>query len=115
MRVSHEDIYAQSWNTNFDPNPFEEYLHSYSQNTSETEYVPFEEPKENYKPPLAEIAKIRGKQTHELEIKYKNEIPQQTHDDFDVYKTKNTKNIRPGKQTQKPLKVHKFPRCKTNP
>ena len=44
MPVAHDDLYAQSWNTNFGPNPFEDSPPDYTQITDDIEFVPVEVP-----------------------------------------------------------------------
>ena len=56
MPVSHEDLYAESWNRNFCPNPFEKNVQNVSQNTEETEYVLIEVSEDNH-PRIPEISK----------------------------------------------------------
>ena len=62
MPVSHDDLYAQSWNTNFGPIPFEDKPPGYTQNTDDNDYVPIEAPKYNH-PPSPETSKHSGKYT----------------------------------------------------
>ena len=47
MLITNDGLYAQSWNTNFGSNPFDEGPSEYSQNTEVTEYIPIQIPKEN--------------------------------------------------------------------
>ena len=56
MSVAHDDINAQSWNTNFGPNPFEDNRPDYTQQTDDIEYVPIEVP-ETSRPPSPNFLK----------------------------------------------------------
>ena len=40
MPIANDDLYAQSWNTNFGSNPFDDGPSEYSQDTEDTEYTP---------------------------------------------------------------------------
>ena len=60
MTVSHDDLYTQSSNKKVGPNPFEENLKEYSQDTVETVYAAIEIPEEKNHP-TPEISKIDGK------------------------------------------------------
>ena len=60
MSVANDDLYAQSWNTNFGLNPFKDSPQDHTQNTDDIEYVPVEVPKNNH-PPSLEIPKNRGR------------------------------------------------------
>ena len=42
MSIANDDLYAQSWNTNFGSNPFDDSPTEYSQNTVDTEYTQFD-------------------------------------------------------------------------
>ena len=59
LPIAQYDLYAQSWNTNFGPNPFEDNPREYSQNTEDIEYLPITAPGNNH-PPSREISKIVG-------------------------------------------------------
>ena len=50
MIVAHDDLYAQSWNTNFGPNPFDDGPPELPQNDEDMEYVSIQTP-ENDRPP----------------------------------------------------------------
>ena len=52
MPVAHDDLYAQSWNTNFGPNPFEDSRPDHTQNTDDIEYVSVDAPENNHPPSL---------------------------------------------------------------
>ena len=47
MPIANDDLYAQSWNTNFGSNPFDDSPSDYSQNTEDTEYIPIQTPEHN--------------------------------------------------------------------
>ena len=55
MPIEHDDLYAQSWNTNFGPNRFEDNPPEYSQNVEDIEYLPIREPEHTH-PPSNEIS-----------------------------------------------------------
>ena len=59
MRVAHDDFFAQSWSTNFGPNPFNDNPPDYTQNTADIQYVPMEAPPNNHPPSLV-FPKISG-------------------------------------------------------
>ena len=59
MPIEHDDLYAQSWNTNVGPNPFEDNPPEYSQNVEDFEYLPIKEPEHNH-PPSREISQNWG-------------------------------------------------------
>ena len=50
MPITNDDLYAQSWNTNFGSNPFDVDPAEHSQNTEETEYIPIQVPDDNHPP-----------------------------------------------------------------
>ena len=58
MPVAHDDLYAQSWNTNFGPNPFDN-PPDHTQNTEDIEYIPVEVPENNH-PPSPKFPKSSG-------------------------------------------------------
>ena len=104
MPVAHDDLYAQSWNTNFGPNPFEDIPSDYTQNNDDVEYVPIGVPKNNHPPSLNLPEKSAGipvEQSTESEEKNHEEIPQETCDDeAEVYQKTPNENL-PEIQTQK--------------
>ena len=55
MPIEHDDLYAQSWNTNFGPNPLEDNPPEYSQDVEDIEYLPTTEAEHNH-PPSREIS-----------------------------------------------------------
>ena len=59
MPIANDDLYAQSWNTNFGPNPFDDSPSDFLQNTEDTEYIPIQLP-ENSRPPSPESSKKVG-------------------------------------------------------
>ena len=83
--TANDDLYAQSWNTNFVSNPFDDGPSEYPQDTEDTEYIPIQIPEDNH-PPSPGTSKIRGgspvEQTTEPEEKYANETPQQINGDY---------------------------------
>ena len=52
MPIGNDDFYAQSWNTNFGSNPFDDGPSEYSQDTQDAEYVPIQIPDDNRPPSL---------------------------------------------------------------
>ena len=102
--VAHNDLYAQSWITNFGPNPFEDSPPDHTQNTDDIEYQPIEEPDNN--PPLSlEFPKNSGgspvEQSTEREEENHDEIQQEIQDDETEISQKTPKEKTQEKQTQK--------------
>ena len=87
MPVAHDDLYAQSWNTNFGPNPFEDSPPDHTQNTDDIEYIPVEVPENNH-PPSPKFPKSSGgspvEQTTEPNENHENESPQQSGEDAQI-------------------------------
>ena len=102
--IANDDLYAQSWNTNFGTNPFEDGPSEFSQDTDDTEYAPIQIPDDNH-PPSPGPSKNGGgspvEQTTEPEKN--NENSRETHDDEieNPQKTQNDKNNTPQIDTQK--------------
>ena len=96
MPVAHDDLYAQSWNTNFGPNPFEDSPPDHTQNTDDIEYIPVKVP-ENSHPPSPKFPKSSGgspvEQTTEPNENHENESPQQSGEDAQITR-KNPKRYR---------------------
>ena len=123
MIVSHDDLYAQSWNTNFGPNPFEESPHEYTLNTDNIEYVPIEIPDQN-RPPSPNSSKNSGgspvEQTTAPEVENRNITPQEIPDDTPIieetHKNKNnTTEIKTPENTQNvPKNTQKSPENSQN-
>ena len=59
MPITNGDLYAQSWNTNFGSNLFDDGPSEYSLNTEDTEYNPIQIPEEN-RPPSPGSSKNSG-------------------------------------------------------
>ena len=59
MPIANDDLYAQSWNTNFGSNPFDDSPSDSLQNTEEIDYIPIQLP-ENSRPPSPESSKNSG-------------------------------------------------------
>ena len=96
MPITNDDLYAQSWNTNFGSNPFDDAPSEYSLNTEDTEYIPIQIPEEN-RPHSPGSSKNSGgspvEQTTELDENHENEIPQQIiEDDQSTQKTQKDAN-----------------------
>ena len=123
MIVSHDDLYAQSWNTNFGPNPFEESPHESTLNTDNIEYVPIEIPEQN-RPPSPNSSKNSGgspvEQTTAPEVENRNITPQEIPDDTPIieetHKNKNnTTEIKTPENTQNvPKNTQKSPETSQN-
>ena len=94
MPIANDDLYAQSWNTNFGSNPFEDGPSEYAEDTEETEYTPIQIPNDN-RPLSPGSSKISEgspvEQTTEPDQNYdnhENEIPQHiSEDDENTQKT----------------------------
>ena len=116
MTVAHDDLYAQSWNTNFGPNPFEDGPPDYTQNNDNVQYVPIEVP-ENYHLPSLKFPEKGGEssvvQPTESEEENHEEIPQEICDDEVEVSQKTPKEKTPDLQTKKTKP--KKPHCKKNP
>ena len=54
--IANDDLYAQSWNTNFGSNPFDDGQSEYPQDTEDTEYIPIQIFKDN-RPPYPGLSK----------------------------------------------------------
>ena len=50
MPIANDDLCAQSWNTNFGSNPFEDIPSESSQGTEDAEYTPIQIPDDNHPP-----------------------------------------------------------------
>ena len=105
--ITQDDLYAQSWNTNFGPNPFEDNPPEYPQNTDDMEYLPITVPENNH-PPSRGISKNSGgspvEQTTEPDQNHENqadEIPQQSNDDNNTQKTRKDANNATDNDNQK--------------
>ena len=87
MPITNDDLYAQSWNTNFGSNPFDDRPAEHSQNTEETEYIPIQVPDDNH-PPSPGSSKNSGgspvEQTTEPNENHENESPQQSGEDDQI-------------------------------
>ena len=84
MPIANDDLYAQSWNTNFGSNPFEDGRSEFTQDTEDAEYTPIQIPNENH-PPFPGSPKNSGgspvEQTTEPNDDHENEIPQHSSED----------------------------------
>ena len=97
MPIANDDLYAQSWNTNFGSNPFEDGCSEFTQDTEDAEYTPIQIPNENH-PPFPGSPKNSGaspvEQTTEPNDDHENEIPQHSsEDDQRTQKTQKESNI----------------------
>ena len=97
MPITNDDLYAQSWNTNFGSSPFDDDPVENSQNNDDAEYTPIQIPDEN-RPPSPSSSKNSGgspvEQTTEPEKETNNENLQETHDD-EVENPQKDRNITP--------------------
>ena len=108
MTIANDDLYAQSWNTKFGANPFDDIPSDAIHNTEDTEYVPIQIP-DNSRPPSPVSSKNSGgspvDQTTEPDQNHGNhadEIPQQSNDDDNnTQKTQKDTNISTDDDTQK--------------
>ena len=96
MPITNDDLYAQSWNTNFGSNPFDDSLAEYSQNTEDADHIPIQIPNDN-RPPSPGSSKNSGgspvEQTTEPNDNHENEIPQHiSEDDQNTQKTQKESN-----------------------
>ena len=107
MPVAHDDLYAQSWNTDFGPNSFEDSPLDHTQNTDDIEYVPVDAPESSHPPdpPSLEFPKNSGEspveQSTEREEQNYDEIQQEIQDNHTEISQKTPKESTPDTQTQK--------------
>ena len=120
MTIANDDLYAQSWNTNFGAKPFDDIPSDAIHNTEDTEYVPIQIPN-NSRPPSPVSSKNSGgspvDQSTEPDQNHGNhadEIPQQSNDDNNTQKTRKDVNNATDNDNQKPQKTPKIPHCKKN-
>ena len=119
MPITNDDLYAQSWNTNFGSNPFDVGPAEHSQNTEETEYIPIQVPDDNH-PPSPGSSKNSGgspvEQTTEPNENHENESPQQSGEDAQITQ-KTQKDIENSSvnDIQNTPETHKKLHCKKNP
>ena len=121
MTIANDDLYAQSWNTNFGANPFDDIPSDAIHNTEDTEYVPIQIP-DNSRPPSPVSSKNSGgspvDQTTEPDQNHGNhadEIPQQSNDDNNTQKTRKDVNNATDNDNQKTPENSQNPHCKKNP
>ena len=104
MPVAHDDLYAQSWNTNFGPNPFEDSPPDHTQNTDDIEYIPVEVPENNH-PPSPKFPKSSGgspvEQSTEPEEENHDDIQQEIQDEEPEVSQKTPKEKTQETQIQK--------------
>ena len=122
MPIEHDDLYAQSWNTNFGPNPFEDNHPELSQDVEDTEYLPTTEPEHNH-PPSREISQNGGGaqwNRPQNQIKIMKFMRMKTHNNL-VKMAKKPKNRKKNQIIhqitipKKPQKTPKIHHCKKNP
>ena len=119
MIITNNDLYAQSWNTNFGSNPFDDGSSEYSLNTEDSEYIPIQIPEEN-RPPSPGSSKNSGAAQWNRPLNRMNTMKTKYH-------IKSSKMIRIPKKlkkmqifhlmmiSKKPQKIHKIPHRKKNP
>ena len=116
--VAHDDLYAQSWNTNFGPNPFEDRPPDHTQNIDDIEYVPVDASENNH-PPSLKFPKNSGgspvEQSTEREEGNYDEIQQEIQDNGTEISQKTPKKVHQIHKPKKLQKSHKIPHCKKNP
>ena len=119
MPITNDDLYAQSWNTNFGSNPFDDGPSEYSLNTEDTEYIPIQIPEENRTPSPGSSKNSEGspvEQTTEPDENHENEIPQQIIEDAQsTQKIQKMQIFHLMMISKKPQKIHKIPHHKKNP
>ena len=122
MPITNDDLYAQSWNTNFGSNPFDDGPSECLLNTEDTEYILKQIPEEN-RPPSPGSLKKCGKSSVEQTTEpdqnhenHENEIPQQIiEEDQSTQNTQKDANNHLIMMPKKPQKTHKIPYHKKNP
>ena len=87
LPVAHDDLYAQSWNTKFGPNQFEDGPPDHTQNNDDVEYVPVEVPENNHPPSLKFLEKGGGAQWSSP-LQAKKKIKRKHHKKFVMMKQK---------------------------
>ena len=119
MPITKDDLCAQSWNTNFGSNPFDDGPSEYSLNTEDTECIPFQIPEEN-RPPSPGSSKNSGgaqwnrplnriktmKMKYHIKSSNMIKVPK---------KLKKMQVIHLMMISKKPQKIHKIPHYKKNP
>ena len=111
MPVALDDLYAQSWNTNFGPNPFEDSSPDYTQNKDDVEYVLFEAPEKNH-PPSHKFPEKRGGAQWNSPLKVKKKIMMKTHKKFVMMKQEFPK--KPPKENKPKIQTQKTPQNSEN-
>ena len=108
MPIANDDLYAQSWNTNFGSNPFEDGPSEFTQDTEDVEYFPLQTPDDNRPPSPGSSKNKEGspvEQTTEPNQYYENlenEIPQHINEDNqNTQKTQEKQNGTPVDDIQK--------------
>ena len=118
MPVAHDDLYAQSWNTNFGPNPFKDSPPDHTQNTDDIEYVSVDAPENNH-PPSLEFPKNSGGAQWNSPLNAKKKIMMKSSKKSKIMIQKSPKKPQKKRhQIHKPKKlqkIHKIPHCKKNP
>ena len=104
MIVAHDELYAQSWNTNFGPTPFEDGPLESSRNDEETQYFPIQIP-ENDHPSFFDFPKNSGgcpvEQTTVPEETNRDVTPQEIVDDVSITNETQKERSRTDKKSRK--------------
>ena len=121
MTIANDDLYAQSWNTNFGANPFDDIPSDAIHNTEDTEYVPIQIP-DNSRPPSPVSSKNSGgaQWIRPLnQIKITEIMLMKSHNNqmmiITPKKLKKTQILHLTMIFKKPQKILKIPHCKKNP
>ena len=117
MPVTHGGLYAQSWNTNFGPSPFEDSPPDNTQDIDDMEYVPVDAPENNH-PPSLEFPKNSGGAQWNSPLNVKKKIMMKSSKKFEMMRQKPPKKlqkkIHQKNKPKKPQKTRKIPHCKRN-
>ena len=120
--IANDDLYAQSWNTNFGTNPFEDGPSEFSQDTDDAEYVPIQITENNHPPSLESSKNGGGAQWNRPlnQIKIATITKMKFHNTSVMMtkipkKPKKNQIIHQLMIPKKPQKTPKTPHCKKNP
>ena len=105
MIVAHDDLYAQSWNTNIGPNPLEDGPSDSSRNAKDTHFISIHLPEKNHPPSLVFPRNSWGspvEKTTEPEEDNRDVTPQESVNNAPIaQETQKDKNITPEIDTRK--------------
>ena len=112
MPVAQDDLYAQSWNTNFGPSPFEVSPPDHTQNTDDIEYIPVEVPENNH-PPSPILPKSSGGAQWNSPLNPTKKIMMISNKKFKMKNQKSLKKpqkkIHQKRKPKNPRKLRKYP------